>query len=214
VDPQIFTREQVITVSGNEACADAPPVRYVYEQDIEGGTGGGSSGSPAMLADLRVVGQEFGACGTNNSDNCDNVNNASVDGAFSSTFPAVQQWLAPTGVGSCVPDANTLCLSNARFRVRAYWTRPDNSSGSGTAVSLSGDSGYFWFFSATNIELIVKVLNGCGINSQYWVFASGLTNVNVTMIVEDTVTGASQTYLNPQGQAYQPLQDTSAFSCP
>jgi len=167
-----------------------------------------------MLADLRVVGQEFGACGTNQNDNCDNINNASVDGAFSSTFPAVQQWLAPQSVGACVPDANTLCLSNSRFRVRAYWTRPDNSSGSGTAVPLSGDSGYFWFFSSANIELVVKVLNGCGINSQYWVFASGLTNVNVTMIVEDTITGASQTYLNPQGQAYQPLQDTSAFSCP
>ena len=81
-------------------------------------------------------------------------------------------------------------------------------------MPLSSDSGYFWFFSADNIELIVKVLDGCAINSEHWVFASGLTNVNVTMIVEDTVTGGSQTYLNPQGQAYQPLQDTSAFSCP
>jgi hypothetical protein len=214
VDPQIFTRELVTPTPAGEACAEAPPSLFLYEQDIEGGTGGGSSGSPAMLADLRVVGQEFGACGTNQNDNCDNINNASVDGAFSSTFPAVQQWLAPSGFGACVPDANILCLSNSRFRVRAYWTRPDNSSGSGTAIPLSGDSGYFWFFSSANIELIVKVLNGCGINSQYWVFASGLTNVDVTMIVEDTVTGASQPYLNAQGQAYQPLQDTSAFSCP
>jgi len=214
VDPQIFTRELITPTSPNEACAEAPPSLFLYEQDVEGGTGGGSSGSPAMLADLRVVGQEFGACGTNTDDDCDHVNNAAVDGAFSSTFPAVQQWLAPSSLGACVTDATTLCLENNRFRVTSFWTRPDNSSGPGTAVPLSSDSGYFWFFSNTNIELVVKVLNGCAINSQYWVFASGLTNVNVTMIVEDTTTGASQTYLNPQGQAYQPLQDTQAFSCP
>jgi hypothetical protein len=214
VTPQIFTREQIILVSGNEVCAEAPPDLFLYEQDIEGGTGGGSSGSPAMLADLRVVGQEFGACGTDQNNNCDNTNNASVDGAFSSTFPAVQQWLAPSSFPACVPDTNTLCLDGGRFRVTAFWTRADNSSGLGTAVPLSSNSGYFWFFSDTNIELIAKVLDGCSINSNFWVFAAGLTNVNVTMIVDDTATGSSNTYLNPQGQAYQPLQDTSAFSCP
>ncbi len=214
IDPQIFTRELITPTPAIDACSEAPPALFLYEQDVEGGTGGGSSGSPAMLADLRVVGQEFGACGSNTDDDCDNINNASVDGAFSSTFPAVQQWLAPSSLGACVPNANTLCLESSRFRVTAFWTNPDNSSGSGTAVPLSGDSGYFWFFSADNIELVVKVLDGCAVNSNHWVFASGLTNVNVTMIVEDTVTGRSQTYLNPQGQAYQPLQDTSAFPCP
>ena len=62
--------------------------------------------------------------------------------------------------------------------------------------------------------MIAKVLDGCSINSNFWVFAAGLTNVNVTMVVEDTATGSAKTYMNPQGQAYQPLQDTSAFSCP
>jgi hypothetical protein len=214
VTPQIFTREQVILVSGNEACSDSPTSIYIYEQDIEGGTGGGSSGSPLMLADMRVVGQEFGACGTNTNDDCDNVNNSSVDGAFSATFPAVQQWLAPSSFGACVADANSLCLDNNRFRVTALWTKSDNTSGSGTAVPLTGNSGYFWFFSDTNIELVVKALDGCSVNSNFWVFAAGLTNVNVTMIVEDTVTGRSQTYMNPQGVAYQPLQDTAAFPCP
>jgi hypothetical protein len=38
--------------------------------------------------------------------------------------------------------------------------------------------------------------------------------VGVTLIVEDTVTGATQTYSNPVGTAYLPLQDTNAFPCP
>ena len=53
-------------------------------------------------------------------------------------------------------------------------------------MKLTDDSGYLWFFDADNIELIVKVLDGCGVNNRYWVFAGGLTNVEVDIIVTDT----------------------------
>jgi len=62
--------------------------------------------------------------------------------------------------------------------------------------------------------MVVKVLNGCGVDSNYWVFAGGLTNVQVVMTVTDTQTGAVKTYVNPQGQAFRPIQDTAAFACP
>ena len=63
---------------------------------------------------------------------------------------------------------------------------------------------------------LVKVLNGCGVNNHYWVFAGGLTNVRVVLTVEDTVAHVTHTnYVNPQGTAYAPIQDTSAFAtCP
>ena len=218
VVPQIFTREQLVAVPDGEACLSPPPAlspsRFLYETDIQGATGGGSSGSPLMLEDLRIIGQEFGACGSNTNDDCDNVNNWSVDGAFSYTFPALKQWLQPGAPGPCVANATTLCLDNARFRVTAFYATPAGASGTGMGVPLTGDSGYFWFFSADNIELVVKVLTGCGVNNKYWVFTGGLTNVGVTLVVEDTLTGASQTYPNPVGTAYLPLQDTNAFACP
>ena len=43
----------------------------------------------------------------------------------------------------------------------------------------------------------------------------GLTNTRVRITVTDTRTGASKQYNNPQGTAFQPIQDTGAFaSCP
>jgi streptogramin lyase len=115
----------------------------------------------------------------------------------------------------CVADAMTLCLNNGRFRVTADWRTRDGSNGQGRGVALTSDSGYFWFFEAANVELVVKVLNGCGLNSRYWTFAAGLTDVEVTLTVTDTLTGAVKTYANPQGTAFQPIQDTAAFAtCP
>ena len=98
----------------------------------------------------------------------------------------------------------TLCLDAARFRVAATWTKPDASSGQGHAVPLTGDTGYFWFFDSSNVEVMVKVLEACGVNGHRWVFASGLTNVHVNLTVTDVVTGTTNTYRNPQGTAFLP----------
>lgn len=82
-------------------------------------------------------------------------------------------------------------------------------------VKLTDDSGYLWFFQSTNIEAVVKVLDACGFNQRFWVYAGGLTNVQVTMTITDTMNGTVKTYTNPQGKAFQPIQDSSAFAtCP
>ncbi len=120
------------------------------------------------------------------------------------------------GGSSCSPTAQSLCLSGGRFRVTADWTKADRTSGHGTAISLTSDTGYFWFFSSTNIEVVTKVLNACAAPfNSFWVFSAGLTNVGVTLTYTDTKTGATKTYRNPVGSAFAPVQDTSAFStCP
>ena len=115
----------------------------------------------------------------------------------------------------CVAGDAALCLSGGRFKVETAWKTGDGKSGAGHAVALTSDSGYFWFFGNTNIEMVIKVLNACSFNSRIWVFAGGLTNVEVTTTVTDSQTGAIKVYRNPQGAAFQPIQDTSAFStCP
>lgn len=108
-----------------------------------------------------------------------------------------------------------LLLNQDRFRVEVEWEVFGGLTGKGQAVSLTSDTGYFWFFDSANVELVIKVLNGCGVNDRYWVFAGGLTDVRTLITVTDTSTGAVKTYLNPQGTAFLPIQDTSAFdTCP
>jgi|CXWL01.1.fsa_nt_gi hypothetical protein len=118
------------------------------------------------------------------------------------------------GAAPCAADPNTLCLGG-RFTVTADWRRPTGQTGRGRAVALTEDTGYFWFFSFANVEMVVKALNGCGVNQRYWLFAGGLTNVQVTMRVTDVETGDVEVYENPLGQAFLPIQDTDAFAtCP
>jgi chitodextrinase len=118
-----------------------------------------------------------------------------------------------SGHPACVASATRLCLDGNRFQVDVTWTTPQGGSGPGQAVPLTNDTGYFWFFSSTNVEMVLKVLNGCGLNQKFWVFAGGLTNVKVDVTVTDTMTGVAKTYHNPQNTAFQPLQDTGAFAC-
>jgi hypothetical protein len=108
--------------------------------------------------------------------------------------------------------ADTLKLQGGRFEVRTTWTTPDGTTGSGRAVPLTSDSGYFWFFDPTNAEMVVKALNGCGVDGSWWVFAGGLTDVQVRTSVTDTITRDTRVYFNPQGTAFQPILDTKAFA--
>jgi len=80
---------------------------------------------------------------------------------------------------------------------------------------LTDESGYFTFFGPANVEVVLKVLNGCSVNQRYWIFIAGLTNVGVTVSVTDAQTGRTKTYTNPAGRTFPPVLDTSSFdTCP
>jgi hypothetical protein len=212
--PQYFSRAGVvaapISICDNGHGSNYDVGTYLYSTQDLGGTAEGSSGSPTMLGDGSVVGQLFGKCPrTIPTDPCNAASFYQIDGAFRTTYSLVSQWLSPQRSAGTL-----LCLGNGRFCITADW-QTSTGSGSGTAVQLTSDTGYFWFFDSANVEMVVKVLNGCSINNGYWVFAGGLTNVLVRVTITDMQTGAVRTYFNPQSTAFQPIQDTSAFStCP
>ena len=118
----------------------------------------------------------------------------------------------PQEGSACEADDLTLCLERGRFAVRARWAT-DEDNGDGKAWLRTRDTGLYWFFSPNNVEIVVKVLDGCAINGHRWVFAAGLTDVAVTMTVTDSETGEEVTWENPAGTLFQPIQEVKAFSC-
>jgi len=119
---------------------------------------------------------------------------------------------APIKQGNCVPGPGTLCLNQGRFQVDVDWTTP-GGGGVGTVDAFqSADSGLFWFFSPENLELLIKVLDACTINNRFWVFAAATTDVQYTLNVTDTVTGAQKQYFNAAGNAADAVTDTDAFA--
>ena len=111
---------------------------------------------------------------------------------------------------SCALDPRQLCL-NGRFRVEVRFTDPrSNLPGAGRAVPLTSDTGGFWFFDASNAELMIKILDGRALNGHFWVFAGALSDVEYTITVTDTQTGKSKAYHNAPGQLAS-RADTTAF---
>jgi plastocyanin len=118
----------------------------------------------------------------------------------------------------CVAGATALCLNNGRFKAVIDWHAQNDTSGQGAAVPLPSapDSGLFYFFSPTNIEMLIKVLNACVAPfNRYWVYFAATTNVELGVVVTDTQTGKTVAYFNPLNRAALPVQDNNAFAtCP
>lgn len=122
----------------------------------------------------------------------------------------------------CVDGAGAIRISDLpgdnRFRVCVrYSAQGGTVAGPGNPIGL-GSLGVnrgivVSFFGADNPEVLLKILNGCPLNSKYWVFVSAGTNVGVTLTIVDTVTGATKTILNVEGTAFPTVQDTSALPC-
>ena len=135
---------------------------------------------------------------------------APVGTIFAVSFPAL---------ANCAgfADANTLCLNN-RFLVNTFWrTSPAAlpTDGQASVAVNTTNSGIFWFFSADNWELMVKALNGCGLNNRFWIFSAATTNVFYRMEVLDVSGARQKIYFNYPGPPAPAVTDTDAFAtCP
>jgi hypothetical protein len=108
-----------------------------------------------------------------------------------------------------------LSLLGDRFTVSARWSAQGFPAAAARGVQLTEDSGYFYFLGPSNVELVVKLLDGCAVNRRYWAFLAGLTNVALTVYVYDTSHGQTEVYTSPGGVPFAPVQDTARFAtCP
>jgi hypothetical protein len=120
--------------------------------------------------------------------------------------------------GSCfftaTPREQQTCHFD-RFAVRITGISNHPTDGVGTPVRFgSSDSAIFWFYNDRNFEVMLKVLNGCGINGYWWVFIGALTNQAYSIQVGDAATQQVNTYSNNLGTRAPAVADTHAFPCP
>jgi len=213
VQPQQYSTSAV-TASGPRCGLVAS--NFIFAANQIGGTYGGSSGAPDLLEDGRIVGQLFGGCapvGHDPQSGCDAAV-LNIDGAFSASFAALLPFLNPSAA-LCTPSATVACLDENRFSVRIDWKTSGGQTGQGQVISLTDNSVLFWFFGPDNVEVLVKVLNGCPVSNTYWVFSAAATDVEYTITVTDTLAGKTKTYPHAGGSAAPAVTDTNAFAtCP
>ena len=71
-----------------------------------------------------------------------------------------ESWRPILSASSGCASATSLCLAGV-FRVDAFWRVPGlGTSGSARPVPLTANSGAFWFFQPSNLEVVLKVLDG------------------------------------------------------
>ena len=98
----------------------------------------------------------------------------------------------------CTSGSGALCLQKGRFQVTAEWRDPaSGESGKASATELSQTSGSFHFGDPGSPEVVAKILNQGGRIDVYY---GSLSNLEYTLTVTDTRTGAVKTYRNPAGR--------------
>jgi len=176
--------------------------------DVQRSSNGGFSTIRVLGANTRTFSDTNVLPGTTYNYRLRARNSAGVSG-FSNTASAT----TISNAEPCVPSPTTLCLNEGRFKVEVNWRTPTNQVGPGTDLGLpSADSGLMWFFTLSNWEMLIKVLDGCSINNRFWVFAAATTDVEYDVTVTDSFTGFSKVYSNQQGNAAPAITDTEAFT--
>lgn len=212
-NPQKYSRHAVAATGST--CNDAPRGGYIYSSTQTGGVEGGSSGAPAFINNggYYIVGQLFGQCGASAEDGCNRTNSA-VDGALNVSYEALKPWLRPSAT-TCTANSTTLCLQNNRFEVKLAARDPrSGKTDSSQVMSSTNFFGYFAFpvltGNTTDPQVFIKILDGTPVNGKWWVFYASLTDVEFTLTVRDSKTGAVKTYRqDPYTQ--KSANDTNAF---
>ncbi len=238
--PGFVTQLQGLTTEGDQLAVPPFPIREVDTGDIRGSVAVDAQGramvawgeAAVLLGPLVGRIQAFGANGTPLSEvvALNDLPTTLMVVPLSAISPS-GRWIVVWGESGefgaspglrarfgafpagCTPTMEVLCLAGNRFRVTTTYHDHLGRDGVGQAVALTPESGTFWFFTAANVELILKVIDACSHPDfqDFWVYASGLTDVAVTLTVVDTWTGETWERETSLGEAFPPVLDSQAF---
>ena len=126
----------------------------------------------------------------------------------------------------CMPDSNTACLLDGKFKVEGQMSTFDNPPEVVPTRVMNFPGGraessqavFFESFNVGNFEAGVKMVDGCGLPDghplqSYWAFFGALTNADTQLSIQDMVTLQTYEWTNPPGTFPQTVGDTNAFPC-
>ena len=139
-----------------------------------------------------------------------------ADAAAVFSLPAAFAAAAPPAPGSmtdCTPRAVAVALSGG-YEVRMCFETPSGARMDASNYHLeSSASGLLYFFDRDNVEVLVKVLDGCAINGHRWVFVAPVTDLAFNLEIAERGAGRAFRRRNPKGRTAEPIADTAAFPC-
>ena len=126
--------------------------------------------------------------------------------------PASPGRLSAGSSTDCEPAGPALTLRGG-YTVSMCYETYEGRTGDARDWGLdSSQSALLYFFDRDNVEVLVKVLDGCGVNGHRWVFAAPVTDLAFNLHVESP-TGERWTHRNRLGQTADTAADVSAFPC-
>ena len=112
----------------------------------------------------------------------------------------------------CEPGAAALTLGGG-FEVSMCYETYRGERGAAVGRELDSErSGLLYFFDRDNVEVLVKVLDGCAVNGHWWVFVAPLTDLAFNLRV-GSPGGRRWTHGNPLGHMAESTSELAAFPC-
>ncbi|MDE2849519.1 MAG: hypothetical protein OXP74_02750 [Acidobacteriota bacterium] len=116
------------------------------------------------------------------------------------------------GEAGCEPDAPALTLRGG-YTISMCYVTPKGEVGNAVDWELDSEqSALLYFFDRDNVEVLLKVLDGCGVNGHHWVFVAPVTDLAFNLIVESPE-AQLWTHTNELGRTADAASDVSAFPC-
>ena len=134
------------------------------------------------------------------------------------SLPERNETRLPAAAAGCIPAADTVCLLGNRFSAILSAVDPrTGNAGAGHAIPQKDNFGYFSLPAFTGDpsfpEVFVKMVDARSFSCCFWVFHSGLTDLEYTLTITDNETGSIRTYHNDRSDPSELCggADTSAF---
>jgi hypothetical protein len=159
----------------------------------------GASAGDVLYLFVRAIGVQGTIAGPMSQNIDSNIVHVTVTGS------------TPTG---CSGDSSTLCLFGNRFQATAKFRRYGSSTmETAVAHAYSDTTGFFSTVLASDVDVVVKMVNFCSLSGTWAAYIGGTTDLEVDIAIVDTTTGHQYQAMNALGNRWLLIRDT-AFQCP